>query len=92
MLNAIDYHISLKLQIADIPFDALIAAAIRKADDINLEKLRNSYPQIVEGLQKRYHEPSGILPEEITETESCYILSNQAIAIANSYFRRIYYD
>jgi hypothetical protein len=42
-------------------FDALIMAAMRKADDVNVELLKAAYPEIWEELFARYYADGGIL-------------------------------
>ena len=61
----------------DCSFDVLLFSLIRKADDINLAKLRLAYPEEVEEFYIRYNIPNGILPDELltysemgTDTES----------------------
>jgi hypothetical protein len=47
------------------PFYALIMAAMRQADDFNLEQLRQAFPEVWEELEKRYHAPGGVLRGEL---------------------------
>jgi hypothetical protein len=62
-----DYDRSRHIEIRDEPFYALIMAAMRKADDVNLLKLRNEWPEIWKELFARYHAPNGLLPGEVDE-------------------------
>jgi hypothetical protein len=62
-----DYLIGRELMIPDPPFYSLIQAAMRKADDHNLEKLKRAWPEIWEELEARYHAPGGILSGEEVE-------------------------
>lgn len=55
------YHYSLKLGEIDAPFDALIMAAIHRADSNNALRLRAAFPDIYRELMLRYHAPSGII-------------------------------
>lgn len=48
-------------------FVALIMAAMRKADTLNLMKLQHEWPEIWEELKTRYWSPGGFLPEEIPD-------------------------
>lgn len=73
------YHYSVKLNALDPPFEALIMAAMRKADSDNLELLKSTFPFMWEELQARYHAPAGIIPEDhITEENMEGILRNIA--------------
>lgn len=58
------YKESQKLMEKDPQFDALIMAAMRKADTFNSFKLKTAFPEIYEELQRRYSAPGGRLPEE----------------------------
>jgi len=51
----------------DHGFYALIQAAMRKADDLNLRKLRTAWPELYDELKVRYNAPGGILPGEEKE-------------------------
>jgi hypothetical protein len=65
--ESLSYHDYLKgreLLLDDPPFYALIQAAMRRADDHNLEKLKVAFPEIWEELEARYHAPGGMLPED----------------------------
>lgn len=59
-----DYRLSQKLADQDLPFYALIMAAMRKADTENAAKLRAMWPEVWEELEQRYHAPGGMLPED----------------------------
>lgn len=48
-------------QVGDIGFYALIMAAMRKADDVNLVGLSLMWPEVYTELQERYNAPGGIL-------------------------------
>ena len=63
-MSLYDYRISLEISKRDPPFYGLLMAVIRQADDKNLEKLRRSWPQLVDEFTRRYHAPGGILPED----------------------------
>ena len=60
-MNAIDFKVGVALAHADIPFDALICAALIRADSRNAEKLRMSFPKLCADAQARYDAPGGIL-------------------------------
>jgi len=72
----VDYHISLKLHMKDIPFYALIMAAMRKADSDNIEKLKQAFPDIWAELQKRYNAPGGIIKSDKIEIPIEEVLEN----------------
>lgn len=63
-LNLVDYEISKHLAQKDLPFNALIATAARKADSENLLLLQSIFPKLVGDLKKRYNSPGGMLPED----------------------------
>lgn len=63
-MSLYDYKKGLEIAIEDYPFYALIQAAMRQADTINLEKLQNAWPRVWNEIQLRYHAPGGILPGE----------------------------
>jgi hypothetical protein len=48
----------------DYPFYALIMAAMRQADDINIDKLRDAWPEVHGELTLRYNAPGGLLEGE----------------------------
>lgn len=52
-------------EIASRGFDALIMAAMRKADTDNAGLLREAFPEIWKELLGRYNAPGGLLPGEI---------------------------
>lgn len=59
-----EYLVSRELHDHDHPFYALVMAAMRKADDVNLDKLSRAFPDVHEELQRRYDAPGGRLPDE----------------------------
>jgi hypothetical protein len=59
-----EYVVSRELAAIDPPFYALIMAAVRKADTINLVKLRAAFPQVVAEFEDRYNAPGGKLRRE----------------------------
>lgn len=61
MVNLIDYMIASHLATADLPFDALIAAAIKRADSLNLAKLARAFPEHVETVRMRYNAPGAVI-------------------------------
>ena len=63
------YLCSQALSTRDIPFSALIMAALRKADTSNAARLDAAFPDICDEMRARYNAPGGILGEEITNQE-----------------------
>jgi hypothetical protein len=61
-MSLYDYRESLKISVDDPGFAAFIMAAMRKADDINLERLKTAWPEIWKELFARYYADGGILP------------------------------
>lgn len=59
-----DYRASAKIAAQDWPFDALIMAALRRADTFNASVLREAFPDLASELQRRYDAPGGLLPGE----------------------------
>ena len=43
------------------PFDALIMAAMRRADTENFRKLKAAFPELADELERRYRAPGGAL-------------------------------
>jgi len=58
------YHVSLELSRQDVPFYALIMAAIRKADTSNTAKLKAAWPEVYAEFSIRYNAPGGLLQSE----------------------------
>ncbi len=63
-MSLYDYQVSRKLAAADHPFDALIMAAMRKADSHNTAALQAAFPALWNELSMRYNAPGGLLPGE----------------------------
>lgn len=59
-----DYRASRDLADTDVPFYALLLAAMRRADDTNAALLREAFPEVWDELWRRYHAPGGFLPGE----------------------------
>ena len=84
-LNLVDYEISKHLAAKDLPFNALIAAAARKADTDNLLRLQTVFPKLVEDLKRRYNAPGGMLIEDnIQDPEATF---ERIREVVNSYMR-----
>ena len=63
-MSLYDYTISRDIYAQDLPFAALIMAALRGADTRNAAKLRNGWPEICAELDARYNAPGGLLDGE----------------------------
>lgn len=48
----------------DYDFGALLMAVMRQADDINLAKLGQAFPEELAELKARYNAPGGLLDHE----------------------------
>lgn len=68
-MSLADYNISRALDRNDVPFYALIMAAMRRADSANLAALKLVFPQVWDELQARYHLPGGLLAGETTNPD-----------------------
>ena len=65
-----DYKKSQEIAAEGYPFYALIMAAMRQADTDNVEKLKNSFPDIHAELAERYNAPGGLVKEELARWET----------------------
>ncbi len=63
-MSLYDFTIAVAMNRQDSPFYAHIMAAMLKADDVNLMRLRACWPAIWEELDARYHAPGGMLKGE----------------------------
>lgn len=59
-----DYKVSQELAADDVPFYALVMAAMRRADTNNAERLQQAFPRVWAELQGRYNRPGGYLEGE----------------------------
>jgi hypothetical protein len=59
MAGLYDFNVALKLQ--NVPFDALIMAAVMKADGENRVKLIEGFSDLYHETQARYNAPGGKL-------------------------------
>lgn len=67
-MSLYDYEQSRKLFESDVPFYALVMAAMRRADTDNIERLRTAFPELWHELNARYNAPGGVLDGEREET------------------------
>ncbi len=58
-----DYRESARIAANDPPFYALIMAAMRKADSLNLCKLQAAWPEAWAALHELYHTPGALTDE-----------------------------
>lgn len=62
-----DYRVGQWLHSQDLPFYALIQAAMRKADTANMARLEAAFPAEAADLRQRYDAPGGMLPAELAD-------------------------
>ena len=67
-MSLFDYQIARRLVAEDVPFDALIMAALQRADTANAMLLRASFPWLCTEAQARYDAPGGLLPTDSVES------------------------
>jgi hypothetical protein len=60
-LDYFEWQAARELHRQDVPFYALIAAALWKADTGNAERLREAFPDTCATAQARYNAPGGLL-------------------------------
>lgn len=60
-MSRYDYEVSKQIAAQDPPFDALIMAALRKADSTNADILQAAFPAVCKELVDRYEAPGGRL-------------------------------
>ena len=63
-MSLYDYRESQKIDSKRYGFYALIMAAMRNADDINLNNLRKIFPDVHAELAERYNSPGGLLSSD----------------------------
>ncbi len=63
-MSLYDYRAAQEIVKADPPFYALIMAAMRKADTVNMAKLRAAFPDTYREVEARYNAPGAALPED----------------------------
>ena len=68
-MSLYDYEISRGAAMRDLPFYALIQAAMRKADTRNAALLREAFPDTWDELQARCNAPGGLLAGETSLDE-----------------------
>lgn len=68
-MSFFDYEYHKRLGGGDVPFPALIMAAMRRADPENKQRLRLAFPAVWDELQARDLSPAGALTAE----ELCWV-------------------
>lgn len=63
-MSLYDYEVARELERQDVPFHALIMAAMRRAGTGNLQALQAAFPAQWQELRARYCAPGGLLPGE----------------------------
>ena len=63
-MSLYDYKASQEIAKHDYPFYALVMAMMRKADDINMVKLTDAWPEVYVELRARYNAPGGLIGSE----------------------------
>ena len=63
-MSLYDYKIAQRLDLEDLPFYALIMAAMRRADPENLARLRRAFQAVYQERFNRFNAPGGVLPGE----------------------------
>ena len=64
-MSYFDYSVARELVAKDVPFDALIMAAMQRADTTNAAMLRGMYPAVWDEVQARYNAPGAMLPGDL---------------------------
>lgn len=59
-----EYEVSKRIAAEEYPFYGLIMAAMRKADNLNAERLRVAFPDVHEELWQRAWNPGGLTDGE----------------------------
>lgn len=59
-----DYEVAKQMWVDDVPFHALIMAAMLKADPHNRTLLDAVFPDVRTELDARYNAPGGVLPDD----------------------------
>ena len=68
-MSLFDYKLSQALYDHDLPFYALLMAAMRRADPVNLQRLRSAFPDVWTELQARYNAPGGLLHPDANDRD-----------------------
>jgi len=63
-MSLFDFRKAVELKRKDVPFYALIMAAMMRADHINSHLLKSAWPEVWEETSRRYNAPGGILEED----------------------------
>lgn len=63
-MSLYDYEESKRVAAGDVPFYALIMAAMRRADSFNLHILQAAFPDVWDEVQARYNAQGGRLESD----------------------------
>jgi hypothetical protein len=63
-MSLYDYAEAKRIVAEDVPFDALIFAAMLRADRRNWTALITAFPDLWDEYEARFHAPGGRLPED----------------------------
>ncbi|MCT7372738.1 hypothetical protein [Mycolicibacterium llatzerense] len=66
-MSYFDYSAARDLVAQDVPFNALIMAAMQRADSTNAAMLRSMYPAVWAEVDARYNAPGAMLPGDLDE-------------------------
>jgi len=66
-MSLYDYRQSREICKNEYPFYAVLMAAMRQADDVNLKLLKEAFPWVWQELSKRYNAPNGLIGEEVND-------------------------
>lgn len=67
------YKSAIELDRSSADFYGLVMAAMLRADDMNLARLKTAFPNVWTELQHRYNAPQGLMPGETNpETGDSY--------------------
>jgi hypothetical protein len=64
-LSFYDYKAAQQIEGEGYPFYAIIQAAMRQADSLNLITLQIAFPEVWGELQARYNAPGGLFESEL---------------------------
>lgn len=64
MADLYAYQKSKSRELQEVPFNALIFAAMRRADSYNAAALRAAFPELWEEMQARCDAPGGLIPAD----------------------------
>jgi len=63
-MSLFDFRKAVELKRKDVPFYALIMAAMMRADNINSQLLKAAWPELWAETERRYNAPGGVIEED----------------------------